>query len=138
MTVEGYIANSAVNQVVEAVIGLMNDQHPYAAVTRGALPVGAGIAVEIDPTMPEAMHMDKNTVIPLDVVINAKHPNYLILTDTLIGIHAALTRATSYPVSGAWQIIDINTYTLPRIIGREQNNDWLAASALRVTFYWRG
>ena len=137
MTVQ-YIATNAIDQAIEAVIDMMNDTHPYAAVTRGSLPVAAGITVEPDPSMPEAMHMDKNTVIPLTLVINAKHPNRLLLNDTMIAIHAALTRATWYPASDAWQIIDINTYTPPRIIGREQNNDWLAASTLRVTFYWRG
>ena len=38
---------SAVNEALEAVIGLMNATHPFAAVTRGALPVHHGITCEI-------------------------------------------------------------------------------------------
>jgi hypothetical protein len=53
-------------------------------------------------------------------------------------IHSALTRARSYPSGEGWQIVDIQNYTLPQIIGREGNNDWLMASSLSVTFYWRG
>lgn len=133
-----YIADSAVNQVLEAVIGLINATQPFAPVTRGALTVGVGITCEIDPTTPRYMYMDKNTVIPLGVVINGKHPNLTILSDALNGIHGALTRLTAYPSESAWEIVDIKTYTLPRLIGREENNEWLMASALSVEFYWRG
>jgi hypothetical protein len=53
-------------------------------------------------------------------------------------IHSALTRAMSYPEGTGWKIVDITNYTLPQIIGREDNNEWLMASALSVKFYWRG
>jgi hypothetical protein len=53
-------------------------------------------------------------------------------------IHAALTRAKIYPEGMRWQITDITNTMLPQRIGREQNNDWLMASALSVQFYWRG
>jgi hypothetical protein len=53
-------------------------------------------------------------------------------------IHSALTRAREYPSGDGWQIVDIVNYTLPQIIGREQNNEWLMASSLSVNFFWRG
>ena len=134
----GYQADSAINQVMEAVIGLMNGTGPFAQVTRGALPTGPGITCEIGPSSVRYMHMDKNTVIPLDVTINGKHPNMLILSDALNAIHHALTRMTSYPSGEGWQITDIKNYTLPQVIGREDNGEWLMASALSVEFYWRG
>ena len=133
-----YQANSVINQVLEAVIGLMNACTPFDQVTRGALPTHHGISVELDPSSPLYMHMDKNTVVPLNVVLNAKHPDMMLLLDTLNNIHGALTRARSYPAATAWQIVDINEYSSPRLIGREDNNDWLAAGALTVKFYWRG
>lgn len=134
----GYLASSVINQVLEAVIGLMNATNPFATVTRGALPTGHGLTCEIGPSSPSAMHMDKNTVIPLDVTLNGKHPNLMTLSDTMNNIHSVLTRATAYPSAEKWQIVDISNLTLPQRIGREQNNDWLMASALSVKFYWRG
>lgn len=133
-----YTATSVVNQVMEAVIGLMNATTPFATVTRGALPTGVGLTCEIGPTTPSAMHMDKNTVVPLDVTLNGKHGNLMTLSDAMNKIHSSLTRATSYPSAANWQIIDITNQNLPQIIGREQNNEWLMASALSVKFYWRG
>lgn len=133
-----YQADSVINQVIEAVIYLMNLTTPFATVTRGALPTVAGITCELDPSRPSATHYDKNTVIPLGVVVNGKHANLQTLSDTLNNIFGALTRMRSYPSAAAWQIVDIETYSIPRVIGREDNNDWLMAGALSVKFYWRG
>ena len=129
---------SAINGVMEAVIQMINDLHPFAAVTRGALPTGHGLTCEVGPTTPLTVHLDKNSVIPLDVTLNGKHPDLRVLSDTMNDIHSALTRARSYPSGEGWQIVDIRNDTLPQIIGREGNNDWLMASSLSVTFYWRG
>jgi len=133
-----YQAESVIDQVLEAVIGLMNATTPFANVTRGALPTGPGLVCEIGPSSPETVHMDKNTVIPLDVTMNGKHSNIMTLSDAMNKIHSSLTRATSYPSAANWQIVDIENRNLPAKIGREENNDWLMASALSVRFYWRG
>ena len=129
---------SVINDVIEAVIGLMNATYPFATVTRGALPSGPGITCEVDPSTYDELFMDKNTSVSLGLVINGKHGNLQTLSDALNNIHAALTRATSYPSGASWQIIDILNYTLPRIIGREDNNDWIMASSLHIKFYFRG
>lgn len=129
---------SIINDVMEAVIGMMNDLHPFATVTRGALPTGNGITCEIGPTVQTELYFDKNTFVPLDITINGKHKNMKTLSDTLNNIHSSLTRRRVYPSGEGWQIADIKTATLPRIIGREENNEWLMASGLSVEFYWRG
>ncbi len=128
---------SVADAVIEAVIDLINAMTPFATATRGALPTGSGIVCEIGPSTPAVTHMDKNTVVPLDVTINAKHPDLYTLTHTLNDIHYELTRAKSYPMGEGWQIVDIRTYTLPQIIGREGNNTWIMASALSVEYYER-
>lgn len=129
---------SVINEVLEAVIGLMNATNPFATVTRGALPTGEGLVCEIGPTIPEEVYLDKNSYIPLDVTLNGKHKNLKTVTDAMNRIHSALTRARSYPASDRWQIVDIENQNLPQLIGREENNDWLLASALTVNFYWKG
>lgn len=133
-----YTADSTVNQVLEAVIGMMNATNPFATVTRGALPTGQGLTCEIGPSSPSSMHYDKNTVYPLDVTLNGKHKDLKTVSDAMNKIHSVLTRTKVYPSAENWQILDIKTYTLPQRIGREQNNDWLMASSLSVEFYWRG
>ncbi|MBQ1779162.1 MAG: hypothetical protein IIZ93_13485 [Acidaminococcaceae bacterium] len=129
---------SVINEVLEAVIGMMNDTNPFATVTRGALPTGQGLVCEIGPSIPDELYFDKNTVIPLDVTLNGKHKNLKTLTDAMNGIHSALTRTRVYPSTERWQIIDIQNQNLPEKIDREQNNDWLSASALTVRFFWKG
>ena len=133
-----YTASSVINQVLEAVIAMANETRPFARITRGALPTGQGLTCEIGPSAPEATHMDKNSVIPLDITLNGKHPNLMTLSDAMNKIHSALTRAKEYPSAAAWEIVDISNLTLPQIIGREQNNDWLMASSISAKFYWRG
>lgn len=128
---------SAINAAVEAVIAMANATQPFARVTRGALPTGPGIVCEVGPSMPDAVHMDKRTSIPLDLTFNGKHQNLKTLSDAMNRIHEALTRATSYPSGDGWQIVDIRNAVLPQRIGREQNNDWTMASALSVEIYWR-
>ena len=138
MSTPTYIADSVINQVLEAVIGLMNATSPFASVTRGALPTGVGLTVEIGPSSVAEVYLDKNSFVPLDVTLNGKHSNLKTLSDAMNKIHSALTRAKTYPASDDWEIVDISNYTLPEIIGREGNNEWLMASSLSVKFYWKG
>ena len=129
---------SVINEVVEAVMEMIRDAVSGWRVTRDALGTGPGIACEVGPSMPDAVYMDKNTHVPLDVTLNGKGPDLRALSDAMNTIHSALTRTRFYPRAAGWQITDITNYTLPEIIGREENNDWLMASALSVRFYWRG
>lgn len=129
---------SAINEAIEAVIGLMNDTEPFAPVTRGALPTGIGLVCEIGPSTPEEVYLDKNSYIPLDITLNGKHPDLQTLSETMNAIHSSLTRATEYPEGEGWKIVDISNYTLPQIVDREDNNEWLMASALSVKVYQRG
>ena len=133
-----YLASSVINQVLEAVIGLMNATTPFASVTRGALPTVTGITCEVGPSSVSEVYIDKNSYLPLDVTINGKHPNLMTLSDALNKIHSVLTRAKTYPTADNWEIVDITNATMPQIIGREGNNDWLMASSLLVKIYQKG
>ena len=133
---------SVINEVVEAVMDLIDALGLFALTTRGAMGTGPSIAVEVGPSGPEAVFMDKNCYLPLDITINSKHENLQTLTDAMNTIHSSLTRMTSYPEDQSdpsrWEIVDITTGTMPQVIGREENDDWLMASSLYVKFYWKG
>ena len=126
------------NEVIEAVIDLMNGLHLFATVTRGALPTGPGIVCEPGPSIPSEVYLDKGQYIPLDLTINAKHTNLRTLTDDMGRVFETLTRMTNYPHGQEWEIVDIAVYTMPQIIGREENNQWLAACALSIKYYLSG
>lgn len=126
------------NEVVEAVINLMNGLHLFATVTRGALPTGPGIVCEPGPSSTNETYLDKGQYIPLDVTINAKHSNLQTLSDDMARIFEELTQRRAYPSAQGWEIVDITTYTWPSVIGREDNNQWLMAGALSVRYYFMG
>jgi hypothetical protein len=126
------MSESIINQAIEAVMDLIDALSLFAPITRGALSAGNSLSCEIGPTIPETVWLDKNKYIPIDLTINGKHSNLETLSDTMNLIHETLTMMTSYPDGTDWQIVDIATQTEPQVIGREQDNRWMMASALSV------
>ena len=123
---------SVINQAIESVMDLIDALSLFAPIYRGALGTNNGLCCEIGPSSPEAVFMDKNQYIPLDLTINGKHDNLQTLSDAMNAIHESLTVRTSYPYGDNWKIVDITTMTEPQRIGREDSNQWLMASALLV------
>jgi hypothetical protein len=126
------MSESIINQAIEAVMDLIDAMALYAPITRGALGTGDCLSCEIGPTSPEAVWLDKNKYIPIDLTINGKHSNLETLSDTMNLIHENLTMMRTYPNGSEWEIVDIATQTEPQVIGREQDNRWMMASALSV------
>ena len=129
------IGTSKINQAVESVIELINDMGNFAQMTRGALGTADGLTCEIAPSSPSEVYHDKNSFTPLTLALNGKSHDLRLLTDTLNGIIDTLTRRTAYPAGGGWEIVDITSGNLPRIIGREDNNAWIAAGDLIIKLY---
>lgn len=125
-------STSILNQVVEAVMDLIDALSLYANISRGAMGTGDSLTCEVGPTGPSYIWLDKNQVIPVDLTINGKHSNLQTLSDALNTIHESLTMMFDYPTGDKWQITDIATLTEPQVIGREQDNRWMMASALLI------
>lgn len=125
-------SGSILNQVIEAVMDLIDALDLFSLIRRGALGSGNGLACEIGPTSVESVWMDKNQYIPVDLTINGRHGNLQTLSDTMNRIHEELTMRTEYPSGTDWEIVDITTLTEPQMIGREDSNEWMMASALLV------
>lgn len=123
---------SIINAAVESVMDLIDGLNLFALITRGALGTGNGLSCEVGPSGPEAVFLDKNQYIILDLTINGKHMNLQTLSDSMNQIHQELTMLHEYPSGEDWNIVDITTLTEPQIIGREDNNSWMMASALNV------
>lgn len=127
--------SSKLNAAVESVMDMIDALDNFATITRGALGTSNGLACEIAPSMPSETYYDKNTFVPLTLALNGKHSNLQVLSDTLNNIIDTLSRRTSYPTGDGWEIVDISSGNLPRIIGREDNNAWLMAGDLIVKIY---
>ena len=126
------MSESILNQAIEAVMDLIDALSLFAPITRGALSARNSLSCEIGPTSPEPVWLDKNQYISIDLTINGKHENLQTLSDSMNLIHEDLTMMTDYPEEINWQIVDISTLTEPQVIGREQDNRWMMASALLV------
>jgi hypothetical protein len=129
------MTTSKINAAVDAVMDLIDAMDNFAAITRGALGTSNGLACEIAPSMPSEVYLDKNAFIPLTLALNGKHSNLQVLSDTLNNIIDTLTRRTAYPAGDGWEIVDITSGNLPRVIGREENNAWLMACDLIIKIY---
>ena len=127
--------SSKINAAIETVMDLIDAMNNFASITRGALGTGAGLACELAPSMTSEVYYDKNSYTPLTLALNGKHRNLQTLSDTLNNIIDTLTRRTSYPSGSGWEIVDITGGNLPRIIGREENNEWIMAGDLIIKLY---
>ena len=125
-------STSIINQAIDKVMDLIDEMGLFAMISRGALGTGDSLTCEIGPTSPDIVWLDKNKYIPIDLTINGKHGNLQTLSDAMNVIHENLTMMRIYPESDAWSIVDISTLTEPQVIGREQDNRWMMASALLV------
>ena len=127
--------SSVINLAVESVMDMIDALNPFASITRGALGIGNSLACEIAPSVPQEVYLDKNSYIPPTLALNGKHDDLQVLSDTLNNILDSLSRMTEYTSGEGWQIVDITSGNLPRVIGREDNSSWLMACDLVVKIY---
>lgn len=126
---------SIINEAVESVMDMIDAMQNFAPITRGALGTGNGLTCEIAPTTVETVFLDKGTYTPLTLALNGKHSNLKTLSDTLNNIMDTLSRMTAYPSGDEWEIVDITNGTLPQVIGRETNNDFIMACDIIIKIY---
>ena len=133
----GDVKMSIADEVVDAVMDLVDDMEPYATITRGALGSGIGLVCEVATSSVDGVFLDKNQYIFLDLTFNGKHTNFQTLSDTLNDIQDNLTRMKEYPDGNGWQIADISygSPTIPTLIGREDNEGWIMAAGVIVKYY---
>ena len=134
-TGETTTSTSILNLAIESVMDLIDEMGNFADITRGALASTPSLSCEIAPYTPLTVFMDKNTYHELTLTLNGKHSGLQTLSDTLNNIVDTLTRKTSYPSGNGWEIVDITPGVMPRVIGREENSDWLMACDIVIKIY---
>ena len=112
---------------------------PYASIVYGSDPPKNGICMYPTGGIPVNVHFDKGSIVTMPVLLNGKHEDQHLLIDTLTAIHEVLTKRLDYSdlSTEAVQITDIKSISLPVIISREQNKQWVSGSTLEVSFYWK-
>ena len=128
---------SVYNDVLMAVIDLMNETNPYSRIVVGSDIPANGICVLPTPATPRTF-FDKNTDMEWTIALNGKNADQLTVFEALSKIHTSLTRRKDYPSDTNYQIYDISTVASPRLIGRQENDQWIYGSSLRIRFYMRG
>lgn len=128
-------STSVLNLAVESVMDMIDALNPFATIKRGALGIGNSLSFEISPSIPQEVYLSKDAYIPLTLALNGKHDDLQVLSDTLNNILDTLSRRKTYPSGNGWEIVDITSGNLPRVIGREDNNTWLMAADLVIKIY---
>ena len=125
------------NDVLTAVIGLIMQTQPYSDVRIGPLPPKNGLAIAWASSSINTF-LNKCGTVQMTAVLNGKHANQKVVSDTLGRIHTYLGFKKQYPEAVNFQITDISTISAPSYLGCEENNQWLYGSSIRVKFYLRG
>lgn len=124
------------NDVLQAVIDMAKAACGVSVVT-GSIPPDDGIAMTGSAgSMPIFLDIGSNE--RMNIVCNGKNTDQQTVINQLDAIHAALTRRKDYPNNSQWQVYAIETTASPRLIGREQNSQWLYGSSLLVKFNVKG
>ena len=119
----------AVRRMAEAAAGV--------SIVTGSLPPDNGIAMTGNASSyPIFLDIGSNEM--MTVVCNGKNTEQQTVISQLDAIHADLTRRKRFPSSDTWQIYAIETMASPRLIGQEQNSQWLYGSSLQVKFNVKG
>ena len=124
------------NEVLQAVID-MAQAAAGAKVVLGSLPPDNGLAMTGNASS-YPIFLDIGSNEQMNVVCNGKNTQQQAVINQLEAIHASLTRRKDFPSGNTWQIYAIETTASPRLIGREQNSQWLYGSSLLVKFNVKG
>ena len=131
--------NNPVQALIEAIANWAQTTGPYAEILFGSDPPENGLCMIQNGGYAPDIHFNAGFIYDLPILLNGKHADQEVLLTTLGAIHELLTKTLDYSGLGSDQIqvVDIWTTAYPMIIGREQNNQWVAGSTLSVKFYWR-
>lgn len=125
------------DEILRAVIDMAMLTNPYAQVVIGSTPPLNGIAMTGEGG-PDSVHLDIGAEQTMNIVCNGKNVDQRAVIRALDKIHRFLTFRKDYPRGDDWQIYSITTIASPRLLGVEQNSQWLYGSSLLVKFYQKG
>ena len=105
----------------------MAEDAANVSIVTGSMPPDNGIAMT-GQAGSAAIFLDIGSNERMTVVCNGKNTDQSAVIRQLDAIHKSLTRRKDFPTGDGWQIYAIETVSSPRLIGREQNSQWLYGS----------
>ena len=124
------------DEILQAVITMAEEAAGMSIIT-GSMPPDNGIAMT-GQSSSTPIFLDIGSNENLDVVCNGKNTSQVDIIRLLDAIHQHRTRRKNFPSGNGWQIYAIETIASPRLIGREQNSQWLYGSSLLVKINVKG
>lgn len=124
------------DEILQAIID-MAEQAAGVSIVTGSMPPDNGIAMT-GQAAPQTIMLDIGSNERMSVVCNGKNTDQQTVISQLDTIHRALTRRKDFPTGSGWQVYAIETVASPRLLGREQNSEWLYASSLLVKINTKG
>ena len=124
------------NEILQAIIDMAEAAAGVPIVT-GSLPPDNGIAMT-GQSAPQSIMLDIGSNERMAIVCNAKNTDQQTVIEQLGAIHHSLTRRKDFPTGDDWQVYAIETVASPRLLGREQNSEWLYGSSLLVKIHMKG
>lgn len=130
---------SFISDIMENVATAAETTTPYAQIVYGSDPPENGICMMQNGGFTTEDHLNGGELYTLPVLLNGKHSNQQTLLNALTAIHVRLTKTHDHTDLGTEdvQVIAVRTTAAPMIVGREQNNQWIAGSSFEIDFYWR-
>lgn len=124
------------NEILQAIIDMASAAVGVSIVT-GSMPPDNGIAMT-GQSAPQSIMLDIGSNERMAIVCNGKNTDQQTVIEQLDAIHHNLTRRKDFPTGDDWQVYAIETVASPRLIGREQNSEWLYGSSLLVKIHMKG
>lgn len=126
-------AEPMTSTILLAVLGMLSDlQIP---VTIGALPAANAVSAYISSGYTDTAFSTKGRVMIMRITFIAKNANQQTALDALSDIHDALTLTKVYPEGTGYQVMDIQTDTVPNYIGREEDKQYTYGSTVAVRYF---
>jgi hypothetical protein len=125
-------------EILEYIAAQIDTLSLYAESSIGDLPEGNGISVQIGAGSPVELFQDKGNLTDCFVIINAKHIAQGTALSSLSDIHLLLTRLKEYPSTDDYDILNIETSTIPNYIGKADTGEWVYGSIIKIQIYIKG
>lgn len=125
------------DDILQAVIDMATLTNPYSPILTGSMPPDNGIAMTGQGGV-IATDLNIGTLQRMSIVINGKNSDQHTVIKALDTIHRFLTIRKDFPSNADWQIYSIETVSSPRLLGREDNDQWIYGSSISVKFKMKG
>lgn len=104
-------------------------------VYNGVLPPVTGFALQVDSGRVATTFLTTGIVYESGFLFNAKGPDQADLLRKMTSAHLDLTQRKTWEKKDNWQILNVMTDSLPRLLGREDNINWEYGSGFLVRYF---